>query len=90
MIFEKIPAGPARWPSVHKHQIKAPGRHRISGSRTNLVYMDTDMANSLESYSGQTGDISIYGFGDPVDDDRCFRPLDRYLKSNQELPQDFD
>ena len=38
MIFEKIPAGPARWPSVHKHQIKAPGRHRISGFRTNLVY----------------------------------------------------
>ena len=38
MIFEKIPAGPTRWPSVHKHQIKAPGRHRISGSRTNLVY----------------------------------------------------
>ena len=48
------------------------------------------MANSFESYSGQTGDISIYGFGDPVDDDRCFRPLDRYLKSNQELLQDFD
>ena len=52
--------------------------------------MDTDMGNSFESYSGQTGDISIYRFGDPVDDDLCFRPLDRYLKSNQELPQDFD
>ena len=48
------------------------------------------MANSFESYSGQTGDISIYRFGDPVDDDQCFRPLDRYLRSNQELPQDFD
>ena len=48
------------------------------------------MANSFESYSDQTGDISIYRFGDPVDDDQYFRPLDRYLKSNQELPQDFD
>ncbi len=48
------------------------------------------MVNSFESYSSQTGDISIYRFGDPVDGDQCFRPLDRYLKSNQELPQDFD
>ena len=48
------------------------------------------MANSFGSYSDQTGDISIYRFGDPVDDDRCFRPLDKYLKLNQELPQDFN
>ena len=48
------------------------------------------MENSFRSYSDQTGDISIYRFGDPVDDDQCFRLLDKYLKSNQELPQDFN
>ena len=32
--------------------------------------MDTDMGNSFESYSNQTGDTSIYRVGDPVDDDR--------------------
>lgn len=47
-------------------------------------HMDTDMGNTSRNHSDQTGDISIYEPTDPVDDDRCFRPLDRYLKSNQE------
>ena len=47
-------------------------------------HMDTDMDNASRNHSDQTGDISIYGPEDPVDDDQCFRPLDRYLRSNQE------
>lgn len=47
------------------------------------------MDNASWNHSDKTGDISICGPEDLTDDDPCFRPLDRYLKSNQEFSTKF-